>query len=170
MSSAGLTIKITKDTATPALRAALAQARNPQAILRAVGTQIVSIAKRAFREPSLRAAPWRPKRDGSPSNLILHGVLSKSIRITELTDRNVSVGSDRIYAAIHQLGGIIRPTQKKALKFQIGGKWFTVKKVVIPARPFLPFDANGRLIPAAEVKVRATIDRAVALQLGGGTT
>lgn len=164
--SGGFSIKVKKDTLTPAAQKALKGAKNKQPILRAAGTQILSIAKRSFREPGQRQSPWRPKRDGKPSNLILHGVLSKSIRIVSLTASAVEVGSDRKYAAIHQLGGVIRPDAKKALRFFSGGKWWTVKKVVMPARPFLPFDKDGKLVAFAAVKVSATIERAAAQQIG----
>lgn len=46
------------------------------------------------------------------------------------------------YAATHQFGEpgrTIRARKKKALRFQVGGKWVTKKQVriTIPARPFL---------------------------------
>ena len=39
--------------------------------------------------------------------------------------------------SINEFGGIIKPKNSKYLKFQIMGKWKTVKQVVIPKRPFL---------------------------------
>lgn len=47
------------------------------------------------------------------------------------------LGSNVIYARIHEMGGIIRPRTKKYLRFQIEGFWKTVKQVIIPTRPFL---------------------------------
>jgi phage gpG-like protein len=52
------------------------------------------------------------------------------VRIT-LSPRGVK------YARIHEFGGIIRPKEATALRFQIGDKWITTKKVTIPARPYL---------------------------------
>ena len=47
-------------------------------------------------------------------------------------------GVNRIYAAIHQFGGTIRPKNSKALRFALaGGGFATVKSVTMPARPFL---------------------------------
>lgn len=167
MASGGFTIQVTRDSLTPAMKKAIAGAKNRQPILRAAGTQIVSIAKRSFREPALRQSVWVPKKDGQPSNLILHGVLSKSIRITTLTDEQVSVGSDRKYAAIHQLGGVIKPKKEGGLLvFTSGGKTYRVTKVVMPGRPYLPFTKDGKLTPQAQPKVRATIERAAAKQIG----
>lgn len=53
-----------------------------------------------------------------------------------------AVGSNAKHAATHQFGEpgrTIRARRKKALRFQVGGKWVSKKevKVSIPARPFL---------------------------------
>jgi phage gpG-like protein len=47
------------------------------------------------------------------------------------------IGSNLIYAQIHELGGIIKPRTKQYLRFQIEGFWKTVKQVIIPQRPFI---------------------------------
>lgn len=48
------------------------------------------------------------------------------------------IGSNVIYARIHELGGDIFPKRAKALKFQIPGVgWRTAQKVTMPERPFL---------------------------------
>lgn len=48
------------------------------------------------------------------------------------------IGTNVIYARIHELGGIIMPKTAKALRFQVApGEWRTAQKVVMPARPFL---------------------------------
>lgn len=46
-------------------------------------------------------------------------------------------GSNRIYAAIHQMGGKIRAKSASALKFFIGNRFVQVKEVTMPARPYL---------------------------------
>lgn len=53
-----------------------------------------------------------------------------------------AVGTNVIYAATHQFGEpgrTIRARRKKALRFQINGRWVSKKqvRVSIPARPFL---------------------------------
>ena len=53
-----------------------------------------------------------------------------------------ALGTNVKYAATHQFGEpgrTIRARKKKALRFQVGGKWVTKKQVriTIPARPFL---------------------------------
>lgn len=61
------------------------------------------------------------------------------------TRRAVTIGSNVVYAAIHQLGGRIRARSAKALKFHIPGVgWRTTAAVNIPARPFLGINAGDR--------------------------
>lgn len=62
--------------------------------------------------------------------------------ITAQTARDqVTVGSNKEYAAIHQFGGVIRPKNKKALAFRLGGRVVLARSVHIPARPYLGFGA-----------------------------
>lgn len=160
-----LSIRIEYDSITPDLKAKAATCANPSPIWRAVGTQVVSLTKRSFREPSLRITSWKEKRDGSASNLIQKGMLMSSIRIVSVTADSVTVGSDRKYAAIHQLGGIIK-AKGKGLSFTVGGKHFIVKQVKIPARPFFPFTPDGAVAAKHEAKIGAIVDKAVAKELG----
>lgn len=47
------------------------------------------------------------------------------------------VGTNVIYARIHEVGGVIKPTAGKYLRFKTpDGSWHTVKQVTIPARPY----------------------------------
>lgn len=47
------------------------------------------------------------------------------------------LGSNVVYARIHELGGLIRPKSGKYLRFPIEGQWVTVRQVRIPPRPYL---------------------------------
>lgn len=48
------------------------------------------------------------------------------------------VGTNVVYARIHEFGGVIRPKSSDGwLRFKIGGSWVTVKSVTIPARPYV---------------------------------
>jgi phage gpG-like protein len=141
-----------RDNISPALAQLARGIANKKPILEAMGTQLESLTKRAFNEPALRPIPWKAKRDGSPATLRKNQLLVRSIRIVDLTNDHVTVGTDRIYAAIHQLGGVIRP-KGRALVFSIGGRKIFAKKVTIPARPFFPF-IGDTMIPAAREKIR----------------
>ena len=64
---------------------------------------------------------WPIKKSGEPSRLNERGALYQSIRITQLGANSVTAGSDRKYAAIHQLGGTIVPKNPQSyLVFKIG--------------------------------------------------
>jgi phage gpG-like protein len=137
-----LTIRISRDEITPDLRKKIAAASNPVRILRAVGEQLKTLTQLSFRDPALRQFAWAPKKDGSPSNLMKTGMLVSSIRVTEVTASSVSIGTDRRYAAIHQLGG-----------------------KHMPARPFFPFTKDGHLVPFAAVKVERIIEKALETEM-----
>ena len=49
----------------------------------------------------------------------------------------VEIGTNLIYAAIHQFGGVIRPKNAKKLKFKGVKGWAVVDQVVMPERPFI---------------------------------
>lgn len=134
--------------------------RNMSPVMGAVATELARQTEKNF------AAEGRPKwlgiqpREGREGGKILQdtGQLAASIS-TSSDATSASIGSNKVYAAIHQFGGktsphIIRPRNKKALAF--GGR--VVKSVNhpgsnIPARPFLPVDAQGNLQPEAEQNI-----------------
>lgn len=64
----------------------------------------------------------------------------------------VAVGSNKVYAAIHQFGGVIRPKNARALVFRIGDRVIRARSVTIPARPYVGFG------PADEEAVLDIID------------
>ena len=53
------------------------------------------------------------------------------------TKQNATVGTSMLYARIHEKGGVIKPKNKKSLRFTIGSQVIFAKKVTIPKRPFL---------------------------------
>ena len=174
-----LSIQIKSDTLTPSLRRGLAAAQHPKPVWLAGLTQIVSITKRSFTDSSMRIATWANKvsftknvdgtftrGDGGASKLIFKGTLLSSIRVVAVTDDGGSVGSDRVYAAIHQLGGIIRPKKSGSLFFSVGGVKIRAKKVTMPARPFFPFTPDGRLASQHEGSVLRVMDLAMKKRLG----
>ena len=159
-------VRIFKDEVSPALSKLDASLKRLAPILEAVGLQVVSFTQRTFRDESLSAAAWPAKRDGSPSNLIQSGTLRRSIRITNIGASSVTVGTDRIYGAIHQFGGTIKPKDgKRHLVFSSGGVKYFVKQVTIPARPFFPVTQSGELTSAAQTKVAGVLEKAIRIHL-----
>jgi phage virion morphogenesis protein len=132
-----------RDTLSPALARKAAALRDKKPVLEAMGTQFVSISKRAFTDEALRPAPWAPlkpatiaRKKGRGGILRDRGAMWQSIRITALTNDSVTAGSDRVQAAIHQFGG------------QTGRN----HAATIPARPFFPI-LNGKLAAEAMRKI-----------------
>jgi phage gpG-like protein len=69
----------------------------------------------------------------------------------EANANEIRVGTNVIYGAIHQLGGVIRAKAGGKLKFQLpGGLGFrSVAQVVMPVREYLGFGAEDRSDAAA---------------------
>lgn len=163
-----LTVKVT-DTITPDVARLYRAVANKTSLHQAIGLGLASIAKRSFTDPALRPAPWPARRDGSAATLRQSGTLAKSIRGIGNSTAAV-VTSDRQYAAIHQLGGrtrphVITPRNGKALKTPYG----FFKKVNhpgsnIPARPFLPFDRNGRPTKQAVALINQVLKKTLRIQ------
>lgn len=145
-----------RDKLSPSLAKKAAAIKDRKPILEAMGLQLVSITKRSFSDAALRASAWPARTSGGSHSLLRKsGALWQSIRITETTNDHVTVGTDRIYGAVQQLGAVIVPKAAPALKFQLpGGKWVSAKKVTIPARPFFPFNKDGQMTAIALDKIR----------------
>lgn len=105
--------------------------------LKSIGEAVKTMSVAAFEdETSPSGKEWkksaRAESEGGQT-LSDTGRLKTSIDVAAGSD-TVQVGTNVVYAAIHQLGGTIKPKKGKALKF---GSTI-VSKVTMPARPFLP--------------------------------
>lgn len=164
-----LNITIT-DHASAALRRQISRLESgqKQAMLRAIGTEVVQMGKKAFNDAKLRPQPWpalkastlhRRAAKGRKGTAILKdsGTLWKSVRVITSDSGSVTVGTDRKYAAIHQFGGkvnipgkTLRPKKAKALmwpsaKHPVKSVKIPPRTVTIPARPYMPMDSRGEL-------------------------
>ncbi|HEY5609717.1 MAG TPA: phage virion morphogenesis protein [Thermoanaerobaculia bacterium] len=122
------------------------------AMLRAVGLRTQSVARRDFL-----SGPRSASRLG-----VVSGRLRRSVIVDERKlPRAVNVGSDVIYASVHEFGAIIKARSAPFLVFTPRGSKRLVRtqRVTIPARPFLapavekvfPVEAE----PLAEAAIRA---------------
>jgi phage gpG-like protein len=155
-----------RDLISPDLANRLRLAADQRGIHQAIGLSVISITKRAFNDTSLRASPWPNLASGAPARLRKSGTLAKSPRVVSATDSAVTVGSDRKYAAIHQLGGttaahIIRARNAKALFIPGIGfrKQVNHPGSKIPARPYFPFTATGQPTPRAHTAILQVIEK-----------
>lgn len=104
--------------------------------LKAMGRSVISLGKRAFTDPDLRAKAWAPRKDDLPHRLLQKStMLRKSLRLQSVTNSVVTIGSDRPYAAAQQLGS---------------------SENNLPARPFLPF-FRGRLTARGNLAVNRAL-------------
>ena len=81
----------------------------------------------------------------------------------QLGAREVAVGTNLVYGAIHQFGGTIRPTGGKALAFRLmgakGPHLVLARSVFIPARPYLGIGPDAA--EAIELAVRIQLNHAL---------
>lgn len=78
------------------------------------------------------------------------GDLRKSITIGKVDNTSIVIGSPLVYARIHQLGGDIVPKKAQALLIPYAGGYLKLKRVHIPARPYLVLqDEDGTYIVKA---------------------
>lgn len=131
--------------------------RSPRGILAAIGVKLAAETRNRFsrgEDPAGRRwadyAPLNPLYAAGkygPSILIgagMRGGLQGSI--TSAVDGfSVVVGSNKVYAAIHQFGGTIRPKTARRLRFRMGGRLVAAMSVHIPARPYLGLSAIDKV-------------------------
>lgn len=73
----------------------------------------------------------------------MRGGLQGSITYSAGRDQ-VEAGTNKIYGAIHQFGGVIRAKGGGKLAFRMGGAFIRTESVTIPARPYLGISADDR--------------------------
>lgn len=133
-----LSLKIDDQAVTSALSEARDRSLNIKPALRSIARAGVASTRRRFqagRGPDGQA--WKKGHKESGQTLIESTLLLRSIVDRPPTEDSVEWGSNRVYAAIHQLGGTIKPVNGKALKFSINGAFVTVNSMTMPARPYL---------------------------------
>lgn len=154
-------ISVDSRAVTEGLSRLLRNAHNRRPMLRAMATELHSLTEDNFAAEAWGGQAWpkstRAQEEGGKT-LQNSGQLAASIQSSADNDF-ARIGSNKPYAAIHQLGGktpahTILPKHKQALAF--GG---IVRKSVhhpgsqIPARPYLPVDGNGNLQSGAEERL-----------------
>lgn len=169
---ASFSLTITRDDISPALTKLAATAKNPIAVLRAMGTTFKSITEGNFNSAGaqFRPKPWPAKKDGSPSNLKKSGTLSTSFHL-EVTPASAKLSNPMIYAAIHQFGArghvsgkVVGKVKNKYAnpRFKNPRNDVTQGGKGIPPRPYFPIGPDGRLTPIAEDLIRRAGERAIA--------
>jgi len=122
---AGITYELESHEVDQALASLEAFAANPQPLLAEIGEIVLSQGQDSFENQAAPdGTPWIPSQrveQHGGQTLVDKGQLLASLGMEVLPD-SVMVGTNKVYAAIHQVGG----------KAGRGGK------TTLPARPFLP--------------------------------
>lgn len=114
-----------------------------------IGGYLVSATVRRFEtETGPDGAKWKPSfraQHAGGQTLSDTGRLKGSIH-HQVGSNYVDVGTNVLYAAVHQMGATIRAKGGGKLTFNIPGiGWRSAESVTIPARPFLGVDSDDRM-------------------------
>ena len=113
-------------------------------MMQGIAAELLSMTEDNFERESWGNEPWQPTHRGGKI-LQLSGHLAASIH-TLATNQRAQIGSNKIYAAIHHIGGDIHAQNVPYLMIPLGSGRFARKtSVTIPARPYLPINGNGAL-------------------------
>lgn len=103
---------------------------------------------------SLNQSALLVQNDAKSNAPVLRGKLRNSITSQlNKNDYSAKIGTDLIYARIHEFGGTIVPKKAKFLVFKIDGKTIRTKKVIIK-----PYRGIGYLRPALKKNIKKILD------------
>lgn len=142
---AGATIRIDDAEVLGALERLYAAAGSLEPVFKNIGEYEVAATKQRFLdEADPDGVPWKDlnplyaKTKKGPGKL-RGETRSLSQIVYQVASGSVEIGSNEVYARIHNEGGTIVPKNAEALVFSMGGQTFHVKSVTIPRRQFLGF-------------------------------
>lgn len=150
----GVSIKVEDSAIQAALRRLSdANAGLVPAAMKSIGQYMLAATRQRFQaEQAPDGTPWAPLNPdyaaGKRGSKILQGLglaggLLGSIT-AQVDGSSLRIGTNKVYGAIHQFGGVIVPKAYPALVFRMGGKLCWARKVTIPARPYLGVSATDR--------------------------
>lgn len=167
---AGITLetKVVGDAAIRAFRQLARVMGDTTPVLRVIGTGLVEGTHTRFEQAvDPDGNPWAPlnpvyaagkRGPGILRESAMRGGLMGSITYRARADA-VEVGTNKIYAAVHQFGATIRPVKATHLVFRLGAGVVQADSVTIPARPFIGISAeDARMIEETLVDA---LDRAL---------
>lgn len=172
-----ITVKVTDNGVKEALSRISRRMADPSPVMLAISEALAAQTADNFASQSGPLGKWPPlksKRKGRGTNpqLLQHtGHLRDSINPTH-SRNTAAIGTNVVYAAIHQFGGAINMPARSQLSYfkqnkdgSVGqmfvrksasnfAQWHTRGESTIdmPARPFLPF-ANGQLQDGMESRI-----------------
>lgn len=135
---------------TDALQRLYDAAANLAPALKNIGEYETRVTKRRFiEEKDPDGSPWvalNPlyAKTKKGAGKLRGQTRSLSAIAYQIAADSVEIGSDVIYARIHNEGGTIKPKSAGALVFSMGGQTFKVQSVKIPKRQYLGISATDR--------------------------
>ncbi len=169
MTGSSLTYRIDAELVQQAFKKLERAVKDTTPIMRAVGAALVEGTQSRFEKGvAPDGSGWAPLNPGYAAGKRGPGILRESgmrgglmASVTMRAGRDqVEVGTNKVYAAIHQFGGTISAKGGGYLSFRIGDGFARVKSVTIPARPFIGISAEDEA-EVAEV-VTGALARATA--------
>lgn len=168
MTGVSFTVEVDDLTARDRISALIDRMDNPTPFFQALGLNLVNSTQRRFDQGlAPDGTPWEPlkpstirmriKRGRTPDKiLVASGALRGSI-ISQVEGTSVrigvnAVGDQGIYAAIHQLGGVINRVARTGKAFGRDTVALPAYTITMPARPYLGIsrDDEVEIIELAE--------------------
>lgn len=143
MSGVSLETSITDHGVGQAFTSLIGLMGNTTPIMSAIGTGLVSSTHRRFvTQSSPDGEKWLGLNDEYKKMKRNARILTESGRLRDSISSSpgndyVRVGTNVIYAAIHQFGGTIVPKNASHLVFRLATGVVLAKSVTLPARPYL---------------------------------
>lgn len=128
------------EEAIAALSATIARLDKPAPLYDAIGAMLVTSTIKRFEtetDPEGNAWPKSARALADGGKTLTDSTHLRGSITHEADDKGLRVGTNVIYAAIHQFGGTIVPKTAGALRFMVGGELVTVQSVTMPKRAFL---------------------------------
>lgn len=156
-----LTIELNERDLTRGLSNLLRNLQNRRPMMQGIAAELLSMTKDNFERESWGNEPWQPTYRGGKI-LQLSGQLAASIH-TLATNQIAKIGTNKIYAAIHHIGGDIHAQNAPYLMIPLGnGRFARKQSVTIPTRPYLPINASGQLQSDGTIRILDVVKDALA--------
>ena len=149
MAGARFSVSFDDKTARAGLQGLLDAVDDPAPLLAELGEYLLGSTRARFSSQTApdgegwaQLQPWylREKKRNKGRKLTLDGYLRGRLVSQVVGGRSVEVGSNLVYAAVHQFGATIRPRAAKVLMF----RGHAAKQVTVPARPYLGLSGEDR--------------------------
>lgn len=130
---------------------------NTRPIMAAIGTGIVASTHRRFvSQTTPEGAKWQSLNPGYAPLKRNRRILTESGRLRDSINSRagndqVRVGTNVIYAGVHQFGATIKPKTGSHLFFRMASGMVAAKSVTVPARPFLGISLEDEAMIAETV-------------------